>query len=513
MDHYLLYVAATSQIESAVKTFEKLKSIKSNARKSLGESYRVEHRMLQGHVLHVFIISDIEQITSHLRQLPIDLLIYDERGKDSEDSVSALGRIQDDMKQFAELWGPDFHFPMSRVVCILKDIEKNSLKPFHLGRFQVRNVCINPRRTEEILLWLKDVLTQGPISDNNKVGVALSGGGIEGFLYQIGCLHALDLALENKSLHQCNTFSGVSSGSICAALLATKVPPREAIRALKKKSEILPDFAPSMFYDLAMKKILERVAKEALRWEGLSPKAWGKKLLRLIPTGFFKGENASAYFEQAILSFGGVTRIDELENDLFIGTTDQDSFESVVFGSRGWRDIKIIDAVRASCALPPFFTPVQIKDRHFIDGQITGSCNLTQVVKSGCRLVILIDPLRPYTAPIPGTIDQYGGVFSIIQIIKALVYSRFRQTLEHVTERYPDVDFIVFQPDEDCAELMAGSPMRYSLRTQIIDLAISGTLRRLRNRNAVYAAKFAKYGFHLKKPSEIRKLEEGDFNL
>ncbi len=250
-----------------------------------------------------------------------------------------------------------------------------------------------------------------------------------------------------------------------------------------------------------------------MRWEGLSAKAWGKKLLRLIPTGFFKGESASAYFEQAIQSFGGATRIDELENDLFIGTTDQDSFESVVFGSRGWRDIKIIDAVRASCALPPFFTPVQIKDRHFIDGQITGSCNRTQVVKSGCRLVILIDPLRPYTAPIPGTIDQYGGVFSIIQIIKALVYSRFRQTLEHVTERYPDVDFIVFQPDEDCAELMAGSPMRYSLRTQIIDLAIRGTLRRLRNRNAVYAAKFAKYGFQLKKPSEIRKLEEGDFNI
>ena len=117
--------------------------------------------------------------------------------------------------------------------------------------------------------------------------------------------------------------------------------------------------------------------------------------------------------------------------------------------------------------------------------KITRTSNLEKVIDSGCRLVFIIDPLKPFASQVPGSVDKEGGVFSLIQTVKALVYSRFNTTLSHMTERFPDVDFIVFQPDEETMRKMAGSPMRYKIRTEIVELAYKSTLKKLISRYSV----------------------------
>jgi hypothetical protein len=128
------------------------------------------------------------------------------------------------------------------------------------------------------------------------------------------------------------------------------------------------------------------------------------------------------------------------------------------------------------------------------------------VVDAGCRLLIVIDPFKPLKTMVPGTVDKNGGIYTLVQVVKALVYSRFTLTMGQVTERYPDVDFIVFQPDDECAELMAGSPMRYTIRTKIIELAFRGTLAKLRERHHVYSKKFSKYGLKLKPVADLNAI-------
>ena len=153
------------------------------------------------------------------------------------------------------------------------------------------------------------------------------------------------------------------------------------------------------------------------------------------------------------------------------------------------------------------YTPKSIKGRNYIDGQVTKSCDLVSVVESGARLIFIIDPLKPFKTTTAGSSDKQGGFYGIIQMIKALVSTRFETSLKAMSERYPDVDFMVFQPDEECARLMSGSPLRAKFRTEIIQSAYESTLRKLRERHHVYSAIMGRYGFHLKSEEELRELE------
>ena len=129
------------------------------------------------------------------------------------------------------------------------------------------------------------------------------------------------------------------------------------------------------------------------------------------------------------------------------------------------------------------------------------------MVDEGARLVFIIDPLKPFKSTTAGIADQRGGFYSIVQMIKALVSTRFEASLKAISERYPDVDFLVFQPDEECAKLMSGSPLRTRFRVEIIESAFCGTLRKLRERHHVYDAKMNRYGFQLHSEEKLREIE------
>jgi predicted acylesterase/phospholipase RssA len=470
----------------------------------------MSHQVLQGVKLEVTLVSNMDAITPHLRRHPVDLLLYDERlGLEAQE---ALRKISRDVAAFASLWGPDFLFPMSRVVCILSHDDNEARRAFELGRFNIRDVCVSPRNTAQILRWLVRILAHDMIR-NDQVGMALSGGGLEGFLYQIGALHALNKAISGRTVASINSFSGISSGSICAALLAGEVPTSEVIRALYGKSDVLEPMVGSLLFDVAGTEITKRIMKASVSWAGSDPSKWARKILQAVPTGFFKGEALKNYIRRAIEAYGQNDSFDGLKSELFIGATDQDSFEHVTFGKPPWVDVSISDALRASCALPPFFTPTQINGRHFIDGQVTKTCNLELLVERHCRLIFIIDPMKPLATTVPGSVDKHGGVYAVLQTVKALVHTRFHQTLMHMTERYPDVDFMVFQPDEECAHLMAGSPMRYRVRTQIVSAAFRHTLRQLRERHPIYSAKLGRFGFNLASTDRLLNLERCGHDL
>ncbi len=511
MLHHLLVVASEEQLAKTKLAVKRLAATPATTTAPEGETYLITHHVLQGVRLEVTLISNMDAITPHLRRHPVDLLLYDERTGGIE-AQEALKKISKDVASFAALWGPDFLFPMSRVVAILSHDDNEARRAFELGRFNVRDVCVAPKNTAQILRWLVRILAHDMIRNNN-VGMALSGGGLEGFLYQIGALHALNKAISGRSLSSINSFSGISSGSICAALLAGEVPTSEVIRALHGKSDVLDPMVGSILFDLASSEITKRIMKASFSWAGTDPAKWGRKVLQAIPTGFFKGEALKEYIRKAMAAYGQSDAFDALNTELFIGATDQDSFEHVTFGLPPWLDVSITDALRASCALPPFFTPTQINGRHFIDGQVTKTCNLELLVERQCRLVFIIDPMKPLATTVPGSVDKHGGVYAVLQTVKALVHTRFHQTLTHLTERFPEVDFIVFQPDEECAHLMAGSPMRYRIRTNIVSASFRHTLRQLRERRPIYAAKLERFGFNVASSEQLLQLERSGHDL
>ena len=76
-----------------------------------------------------------------------------------------------------------------------------------------------------------------------------------------------------------------------------------------------------------------------------------------------------------------------------------------------------------------FFSPQTIHGRHYIDGQVTKSCDLELVVSEELDSYLSSILLPTFTRLIPGSADQEGGVYGIIQTVKAHIVS-LRNTSE-----------------------------------------------------------------------------------
>lgn len=506
MKHYLVYTSCGTSLRRAEQGLLRIggQSLPSKSHEVLLE---LKHKMLKGLTLEISLIEHIDAVVPHLRSFPVDLLIVDERDSDYSASKS-VEMIRQGVKELAKLWGPDFHFPLNRVITILNDNKSATHTTFELGREHVRDVLVDPHSFLRVVRWVAKLIDQDRRSSADKVGIACTGGGVEGFLYQIGCVNALNDAMKGKNLFELDIYSGISSGSIVASALATGISFEELSRSVLGVSDKLTNLSSGLIYDLALKDISKRMLKQTARWGGMDPAKWADKIMRSIPTGFFKGEKLTDFVKECLDQYGVDDCMSSIKAKLFIGATDQDTFEHVIFGDKGHTQTKISEAIRASSALPPFFSPAVIQNRHYIDGMITRSSNISRLVKEGCNLIFVIDPMKPMVSAEHGESDKRGGIHTLIQTIKTLVQTRFQTELDQVTEKYQNSDFIVFQPYEECAQAMSGSPMKLRIRTNILELAYKETLQRLRERHSVYQVKLAKYGFELEDTERLHQLEK-----
>ena len=286
MRQHLLYVMAPSRLPDICRALEHLQAKKIQDDGPLTFNYQLDHRLLKGVTLQIYLLADIDGVTPVLRQNPIDLLIYDERGPDGIEGIQAVQHIARYVGQLVQLWGPDFHFPLSRIVAILNHSPDSDHRVFKLGRMKVRDVLVAPKNTALVLRWLRDVLYAGILREN-KVGLALSGGAIEGLLYQAGCMLALKHAFSGRSIHSVDIISGISSGSIVGSFLAQQLEIEDIIRGVLDMPAHYPPFKFSTIFDLAGFDILKRMVSTSLRIRKLRPSQWLESTLETIPTGFF----------------------------------------------------------------------------------------------------------------------------------------------------------------------------------------------------------------------------------
>jgi NTE family protein len=95
-----------------------------------------------------------------------------------------------------------------------------------------------------------------------------------------------------------------------------------------------------------------------------------------------------AHFVRGIL---GDLTFDDLDRRLVVNTVDINTGTQVLWGLPGLTDIRVADAVLASCALPGFLPPHPIGDRYFVDG--AAAANLPVGVAGTDRddLVLAVD--------------------------------------------------------------------------------------------------------------------------
>jgi NTE family protein len=186
----------------------------------------------------------------------------------------------------------------------------------------------------------------------HRIALVLGGGGLKGFAH-IGVFRALqEIGIVPTVV------AGTSIGALIGAAYARGMPITEMAdraRALKRRD---------LFRLNRMGMLLERQH---------SPAIYLDEPLRNV-----------------VSSVVGEGRFDQMKKTLLVNTVDIERGSQVVWGLPGLRDVSVVDAVYASCALPGFYPPGHIGGRLCVDGGVIDNLPVS-IAGRGMDAVIAVD--------------------------------------------------------------------------------------------------------------------------
>jgi len=298
---------------------------------------------------------------------------------------------------------------------------------------------------------------------NKKVALVLSGGVVKAAAWHLG----VTLALEELGFHlrsnkdisdqqdqekhplEISTYVGSSAGAFIGALLASGLGSRDIIKSIIgiNKDKMKPITYKEMFYfkpqPLRPKKsdIYHPLDHLPLPIKGVL-----KPFLSF--SGFFSTYGLKKYLLENILV---TDSFDDFLADLFVVTTQLDDSKKVIFGKYNYpnpshdstavyrTDCGISDAVSASMAVPPFYSPFPINNPqtnqtdYYIDGEIRDTLSTHVAEDNGCEYIISSWTHTPYHYQDEiGSLVNYGlpsiGIQAIyLMIQKKIVTARAKR--------------------------------------------------------------------------------------
>ncbi|MCL4810788.1 MAG: hypothetical protein KJ062_23760, partial [Thermoanaerobaculia bacterium] len=177
---------------------------------------------------------------------------------------------------------------------------------------------------------------------------------------------------------------------------------------------------------------------------------------------------------------GATNDFRKLGRRLFIGATDQDAREHVLFGEPGLDDVPISLAIQASLSINPAFGATKIRDRYYIDGAVTRTSDFTEAMKKGADLIFVLDPLVPYVSKgNSGFASRRGLLYNVDQDIRTVSFTRFETTRYWVLRQRPDVSLYTFLPSNRQRKLLSVNPMDHRPFLSVWRGAYLSTLQRI----------------------------------
>ena len=208
---------------------------------------------------------------------------------------------------------------------------------------------------------------------NGQIGVALAGGGLQGFSH-IGALRALE-----ELGVKIDYISGTSTGSLFASLYAMGFTTDEMEEIMKEKYQKIIRFSKKAI----VKAMVNYLRIKETRTEGLID---GKVVEKLMNDEAIKKD---------IYKIADVKK-----RNLAIATVDTKTMKECIFTSRRpacedesfyyIEDITIGKAVQASMAFPGIFTPVNYDNYNFIDGGTVDNLPVKPLRDMGAKKIIAI---------------------------------------------------------------------------------------------------------------------------
>jgi NTE family protein len=353
---------------------------------------------------------------------------------------------------------------------------------------------------------------------NSRIGIACAGGGIEGAVYEIGALCALEEAIQGLDFTKMHVYVGVSAGALICSSLVNHITPRQMSLGILSHQEGVHPITPEIFYTPDIGEYFSKVTRipgvllEAIQEYIINPGDISlsgslSRLSKLLPVGIFNNEPLEEYVRTNLAMTGRTNRFQELETVLRIIATDLNSGQTVVFGKEPYADVTISKAVQASSALPFVYTPVKIGDRYYMDGVARRTVHASVALEEGADLVICINPIVPYEAIendfeikdlIRKNLVDEGLPAVLSQTFRTMIHSRMGVGIKNYGFSYPGRDIMLIEPGKEDYRMFFTNIFSFNNRKEVCEYAYQTTRKQLLERAGELEPLLLKHGLTLR---------------
>jgi predicted acylesterase/phospholipase RssA len=350
---------------------------------------------------------------------------------------------------------------------------------------------------------------------------------IEGALYEIGALCALDEVIEGRRLHDLDVYVGVSSGALIGSLLANQISAHELSRAVLSES---PDTSLNLEPEVLFRPAVGEYAGRLRRLPGTLFSSLRHYLFNpgdlsllgllatfgsIVPTGLFTNAPLERFLATAFSTGGRTNDFRRLKRKLYVVAMNLDSADVTVFGEPGYDHVPISSAIQASTALPGLYTPVEIDGQYYIDGVARRTVHASVGLNAGADLLFCINPIVPINVQLEqhadrllnnhpangdGTTLADRGLPTVLsQTFRAIVDSRKQTGFKKYEHTHPDADLILIEPECDDASLFFSNIFSFKNRHDICEHAYQSTRRHLRDRADELQPILERHGLRLRR--------------
>lgn len=412
-------------------------------------------------------------------------------------------------------------YPFQRVVVLVGDEDEERVDRliFRMGERHVgaclRDLSLSPRLVgshaeeargrlvEQLWSFCHRTLVE---RRRGKKALSVAGGGITGIYYELGVLKCLEDVMD-RDLRELDLYFGISAGAVVTGLLANGLSLDGMIGHVAAADPEWVDQLRLPWRHLNLGELPGRLA--SAQWNV------GSYLLRLLrgreelslasllgPYGallapMFDNTAVERFLRHLITTEGRSNRFGDLPARLFVGATDQDSRQHVLFGEDDGPEVTISRAIQASAAAHPYFRSVEIDGRYYTDGIITRTSNLSAAIRHGADLVFIVDPFLPLISEKAGEHARHGSLWLFEQDLKTLSYTRFDQVSDAILRHHPEVNAYTFVPSRRMRRLMSQNPFLSRNFDAIVCQAYRSTYRRLTTLRYKMEGELASHGITL----------------
>ncbi len=345
-------------------------------------------------------------------------------------------------------------------------------------------------------------------TEGGKIALSLTGGGMTGAFYEVGCLAALDDFLGfDFSSTGFHVYIGVSAGASVASLLAKGVSARKIYWGLLHGSDSALEFKRGDFYMAnrwaILKSVLGCVAsvpdffiKCIRHHQRPSPFEFMHHIEERLPPGLFALENYQRTFCRLLEAFGKSDSFTGIVRELYIPATDLDLGTRRIFTNTDGDLVPISHAIAASSAIPLFFRPVRIQGRDYIDGSTGRVAHIDLAIKAGANTVLIINPMLnimndrssvciPRSDGKCARIAEKGMSFIHDQASRIETRVRLDGEIRRAQAEFPQVKIYRIEPSSAEVMMFLHPTMSYVEREQILRYGYTSMTSILKRRRAV----------------------------